>query len=238
MRQRAGLLCVVLFPLLLAVCREEAEGPERAPSVADDEAEVALDPGESHPALLIPALARDPAPERFQAYFVTTRGTFVLQTERESAPHGVDRLYNLIRIGYFRDVAFYRVVEGFIAQFGVHGDPEINAIWADATIPDDPSRSSNVRGSLSFAQEGPRSRTTQLFINLSDNPGLDSHFTPIARVVEGMSVVDSLYTGYGELAPQGKGPRPALLNQLGNAYLKRQFPEMDYIERVEMSGLR
>ena len=227
-RSARPLLCPVLLSFLLNACGEkgeqippEAEGP----------------PDESHPALLIPALARDSAPSRFQVRFLTSKGVFVIEAERESAPHGVDRLYNLIRIGYFRDIAFYRAVEGFVVQFGVHGDPEINLIWADATIPDDPVRASNVRGSLSFAQEGPRSRATQLFINLSDNPGLDEHFTPVARVVEAMTVVDALYTGYGELAPKGKGPRPALLTQLGNAYLKRQFPEMDYIETVELSSV-
>lgn len=188
---------------------------------------------EPAPELLLPAVARQEAPPVFKVRFETTKGAFVVQSTREWAPNGSDRLFNLVRVGYFNDVAFYRAVDKFIIQFGVYGDPEINALWSEAVIRDDPAGQPNRRGTIAFAQEGPNSRTTQLFVNLSDNDELnDTGFVPIAEVVEGMDVVDSLYTGYGELHPKGEGPRPFLLGRLGNTYLERQFPELDYIRKA------
>ncbi len=189
----------------------------------------------SNPALLIPSLAHEQAPASFRVEFATTKGSFVVAVEREWAPNGADRFFNLAHIGYFQDNAFFRAIEGFVVQFGINGDPEINREWANARIKDDPVKSSNQRGYVTFAMAGPNSRTTQLFINLRDNPDLDSQgFAPIGRVIEGMSVIDSLYMGYGEMAPRGKGPNPRLLNTRGNDYLERQFPALDYIKSAKV----
>ena len=149
---------------------------------------------------------------------------------RAWAPRGADRFYNLVRGGYFTEVSFYRVLKGYIAQFGTHGNPEVNRLWGDTAIADDPVQQSNTREMIAFAQQAPNSRTTQMYINLQDNVDLDeSGLAPFGQVVEGMSIVDSLFSGYGELHPKGEGPRPNLLQNLGNKYLKRQFPDLDYI---------
>jgi peptidyl-prolyl cis-trans isomerase A (cyclophilin A) len=188
---------------------------------------------EEHPALYAPALAREEAPEMFLARFETTNGDFVVSVTRAWAPRGADRFYNLIRVGYFSEVSFYRVLEGYIAQFGTHGNPEVNRLWADSRIGDDPVEESNLRGMITFAQEALDSRTTQMYINLKDNADLDkSGLAPFGQVVEGMPIVDSLFSGYGELHPKGDGPRPNLLQNLGNKYLKRQFPDLDYVLRA------
>jgi peptidyl-prolyl cis-trans isomerase A (cyclophilin A) len=165
-------------------------------------------PAGPHPALLNPSLAKEKAPAQFRVKFETTKGAFIAQVTRASAPLGADRFYNLVKMGYYNDVAFFRVIDGFMAQFGIHGDPKVNDKWKSANINDDPTRESNVRGAITFATRGPNTRTTQLFINFDDNSQLDSRgFAPFAKVVEGMEVVDQLYKGYGEGAPSGGGPR-------------------------------
>jgi len=211
-------------------CTAPEPVPEKVPESAIPPAA-----GEPSPTLLIPALNRDQAPESFRVRLVTTKGEILLDITRKAAPLGADRFYNLVRIGFFQDSAFFRTVPGFIAQFGVHGDPAIQKVWAEAQIADDPVQLSNRRGAIAFAQEGPGTRTTQLFINLRDNVELDaSGFAPLGRVTEGMEVADTLYSGYGELYPKGIGPRTNALGTLGNVYLKRQFPELDYILRAEL----
>jgi len=174
------------------------------------------------------------APEAYHVRFETTRGDVVFEIRREWAPHGADRFYNLVRTGYYDDVRFFRVVEGFMAQFGINGDPRTAVTWAQQSIPDDPMGVlSNTRGTLTFAMAGPASRTTQLFINFVDNVGLDEQgFTPIGRVVEGMDVVDRVYAGYGEMAPRGGGPAPQFILQRGNRWLRAEYPRLDYIERA------
>lgn len=194
-----------------------------------------LDSDLPHPALKTPFLAREQAPESFKVRFETTKGVFVIQVERSWAPLGADRIFNLTRIGFFEDMAFFRAIEGFVVQFGINGDPETNREWANARIKDDPGKLSNTRGSLTYAMAGPNSRTTQIFVNLRDNLNLDSEgFAPFGRVTDGMTVVDSLHTGYGEMAPRGKGPNPTILNKRGNKYLKMRFPELDYIKRASL----
>jgi len=187
---------------------------------------------EVNPGLLSPALMQEEAPAEFSVRFETTKGDFTVDCRREWAPYGVDRFYNLVRAGYFQDVAFYRAIENYIVQFGTHGNPEVTQVWSDARIRDDQPQLANDRGTLSFAQEAPNSRTTQLFINLADNSADLDQFglAPICRVTDGIDVVDSIYTGYGELQPKGDGPKPNLLQRLGNKYLRREFPEMDYIK--------
>jgi peptidyl-prolyl cis-trans isomerase A (cyclophilin A) len=182
-------------------------------------------------ALLEPASLTEKAPERFEARFETTKGTFTVEVHRAWAPNGADRFYNLVKNGFYDDVAFFRVISGFMAQFGLSGEPAINAKWRDASIPDDPVSQSNTRGMVSFATRGPNTRTTQLFINFGNNARLDGMgFSPFAKVdEEGMKVVDALHAGYGEGAPRGRGPNQGLVQSQGNAYLRAQFPELDYL---------
>jgi peptidyl-prolyl cis-trans isomerase A (cyclophilin A) len=181
-------------------------------------------------------LAKAKAPEQFRVKFETSKGNVVLQVNRAWAPVGADRFYNLVKMGYYNDVAFFRVIDGFMAQFGIHGDPKVNEKWEPARIADDPVKESNVRGAISFATTAePNTRTTQLFINYGKNSALDSQgFAPFAKVVEGMDVVDSLYKGYGEGEPRGSGPSQALLQSQGNSYLRAQFPKLDYIKRASL----
>lgn len=180
--------------------------------------------------ILEPSLAGEKAPENFKVKFATTKGNFTVEIRRDWSPNGADRFYNLVKSGFFNDIAFFRVLSGFVAQFGIHGDPQVSAKWRTAAIPDDPVKQSNARGTLTFATAGPNTRTSQLFINYRDNSNLDKMgFSPIGKVIEGMEVVDSLYSGYGEGSPQGKGPNQGAIQARGNEYLKAEFPKLDYI---------
>ncbi len=170
-------------------------------------------------------------PDKFRVRFVTTKGDFVVEVQREWAPVGAERFYNLVVAGYFQDIALFRVVDNFVVQFGIHGDPQISAAWAGAEITDDPVSQSNQRGMMTFATAGPNTRTTQIFINLRDNLRLDNMgFAPFARVIEGMNVVDAFYNGYGERPDQSR------IGQQGNTYLKASFPNLDYILSAEIVG--
>jgi len=185
------------------------------------------------PALLDPSLAKAKAPEQYKVRFETTKGDFVVQVTRAWAPLGADRFYNLVKAGYFTDVAFFRVIDGFMAQFGISGDPKIGEKWEPARIQDDPVKESNVRGMISFATAGPGTRTTQLFINYANNSKLDTMgFSPFGKVIEGMSVVDALYKDYGEGYPSGRGPSQGRIQSDGNRYLKSEFPKLDYIKQA------
>ena len=158
--------------------------------------------------------------------FETSKGAFTVAVTRALAPRGADRLFELVTIGYFTDVRFFRIVPGFIVQFGMHGDPGVNAVWEKAMLPDEPRRTSNTRGSVVFAAAGKNTRTVQLFINTADNGRkLDGQgmFSPLGLVVEGMEVVDQLNSEYGE------EPNHSHIASKGNAYLLRQFPALDYI---------
>jgi peptidyl-prolyl cis-trans isomerase A (cyclophilin A) len=180
--------------------------------------------------LLRPAAVAAPAPEVFRVRFETSRGPFVVEARRSWSPAGADRLYYLVRSRFYDGTRFFRVVPRFMAQFGVSSDPAVSQVWRERFIRDDPVLQSNLRGTLTFATSGPDTRTTQLFINYADNRFLDSRgFSPVGRVVEGMAVVDSLYAGYGEAPPSGRGPlQPRILAE-GDEYLKREFPRLDYI---------
>jgi peptidyl-prolyl cis-trans isomerase A (cyclophilin A) len=173
------------------------------------------------------------APEAFRVRFETTAGDFVIEARRDWAPRGVDRFYNLICDGFYDDVRFFRVIEGFMAQFGIPGDPGVASKWRQRRIEDDPVTESNTRGRVTFATAGPGTRTTQLFINYGDNSRLDGMgFSPIGEVVEGMSVVDALHAEYGEGAPRGLGPDQGRMQSEGNAYLEKEFPDLDWIRRA------
>ena len=179
---------------------------------------------QSSSALRNPAALTEQAPATFQAAFDTSKGRFVVAVHREWAPAGADRFYNLVKNGFFNDTRFFRVVAGQLAQFGMHGDPAVQEAWRDANVPDDPVRHSNSRGTLSFASRGANTRTTQLFVNLKDNPLYDRlGFAPFAEVISGMEVVDGLYAEYEER------PQQALIDAEGNAYLTREFPNLDFI---------
>jgi peptidyl-prolyl cis-trans isomerase A (cyclophilin A) len=170
------------------------------------------------------------APDSFLVAFQTNKGRIVVQAVRAWAPLGVDRFYELVNDRFYDGVKFFRVLPNFMAQFGVNGDPAVNAAWKDRTIRDDSVAQSNLRGYVTFATGGPDTRTTQLFINKRDNKRLDGMgFAPFAKVVEGMDVVDSLYMGYGEGAPNGPGPMQDRIQGEGNSYLNRSFPKLDSV---------
>ena len=171
------------------------------------------------------------APETFQVRFETTAGDFIVDVTRAWAPRGADRLYNLVKNGYYDGVYFYRVMSGFMAQFGMHGEPQVQIRWSRATIEDDSVVASNTRGTVTYAKGGPNTRTTQLFINFGDNSGLDAQgFAPVGRVSEGMDVVDLIHSGYGNIEELGgTGPRAYNITSQGNAYLEENFPDLDHI---------
>jgi peptidyl-prolyl cis-trans isomerase A (cyclophilin A) len=177
-----------------------------------------------------PSTLNETAPETFRAKFETSKGAVTIEVVRANAPLGADRFYNLVKSGYFKDIAFFRVIPGFMAQFGIHGDPKVAAAWRPARIQDDPVKSGNARGAISFAMAGPNTRTTQFFINLVNNSRLDGMgFSSFGKVVEGMDVVDKINGEYGEGAPRGRGPDQGRVQSEGNGYLKKDFPNLDYI---------
>ena len=175
---------------------------------------------------------RATAPDTFVVRFATSRGDFLVQVPRVWSPRGADRFYNLVRAGYYDRTKFFRVVPGFVVQWGVHGDPAVNQAWARQCIQDDPVRRTNIRRAVTFAFGAPNTRTTQVFINYGLNTSLDrAGFSPFGEVIEGMEVVDSLYAGYGEIATVegASGVNPVTATEQGNAYLAREFPLLDSI---------
>ena len=176
----------------------------------------------------------DRAPDTFRVRFETTKGAFVVEVVRDWAPRGADRFHELVWEKYFDGVRFHRVIRRFIAQFGVSPNPKTNELWRMLRIQDDPRKESNKRGTIAFAHNGPATRTTQVFINLTDNSKVldGSGFAPFGRVVEGMDVVDQLYFAYGELAPKGAGPDASRVELEGEPYIARNFPRLDTINRA------
>ncbi|HEY2376992.1 MAG TPA: peptidylprolyl isomerase [Gemmatimonadaceae bacterium] len=211
----AGAAATVVLSILVGCARHEG------PLLAPNEAELA-----------------QPAPDSFRVDMETSRGKMTVMARRAWAPHGVDRFYYLTKHHYYDSTYFFRVVENFVAQFGISGQPTVNTGWEARRIPDDPVRHPNTRGTIAFASEGPNTRTVQLFINLRDNPKLDSYgggFPPIAEVIDGLNVAESLYDGYGEGAPAGLGPRQELIMNQGNDYLRHFFPRLDLIQRATIA---
>jgi peptidyl-prolyl cis-trans isomerase A (cyclophilin A) len=215
---------VLSFSLLV---QSQTPAPKSAPAQSS-----AAKPGAAHtvaaglrPSLLNPASLKARAPAVFMARFSTSAGDFVVEVHREWAPLGADRFYNLVRYGYFTNAAFFRVVPGFVVQFGLSADPAVNKVWKTAKIQDDPVVQSNKRGNLVFATAGPNTRTTQLFINFADNARLDRMgFAPFGSIVEGMDVVDKIFSAYGET------PQQDLIEEQGDAYLKANFRDIDRIK--------
>ncbi len=180
-----------------------------------------------------PAALTEQAPATYKAKFETSKGTFVVQVTRTWAPVGADRFYNLVKNGFFDNGRFFRDIAGFMVQFGLNGDPAVNAKWRVARIQDDKVTQHNTRGMITFATSGPNARTTQVFINFGDNSNLDGMgFAPFGHVVSGMDVVDKLYSGYGEGAPNGAGPDQMRIQTEGNAYLTKSFPKLDYVKKA------
>ncbi len=183
------------------------------------------------PALLKPATLTAKAPDVYEVKLATTKGDITIQVTRAWAPLGADRFYNLVKHGFYNDAAFFRIVPGFVVQFGLSGDPAVNKAWKNANIKDDPVTQSNKPGTLTFATAGPNTRTTQLFINLGNNAPLDGQgFAPFGQVTSGMDVVQKLYTGYGERPDQG-----AITDQ-GKAYIDKNFPNIDKIQTATITA--
>jgi len=196
-------------------------------------------PREAPNPLLTPSRLTETAPPTFRVRLETSAGAVVLLVHRDWAPLGVDRFYNLVKNGFYDDTRVYRVLDGFMAQFGMNGDPRVNMAWRNKVIVDDPVAHSNARGTVSFAKGGLHSRTTEVFINYRDNGALDERgFAPIAEVVAGMDVVDRFYKEYGDGPPRGEGPYQAQVQAQGNAYLDVSFPELTRIEHavIEPAG--
>ena len=206
----------IVFAAALALGILAAHSPSRAGNLSD------------------PASLNEKAPAVYKAKFDTSKGTFVGEVHRDWAPNGADRFYNLVKSGFYNDAPFFRVIEGFMVQFGINGDPAVSAAWRNARIPVDQAKESNKRGFITYAMGGtPDTRTTQVFINFQNNSSLDGQgFAPFGEVVSGMAVVDKIYSGYGEGAPRGKGPDQGRIQTEGNAYLTKDFSNLDYIKKA------
>jgi peptidyl-prolyl cis-trans isomerase A (cyclophilin A) len=201
-------------------------------AIAPPAMSLGMSPAMSH-ALMNPASLTEQAPPVYKAKFDTSKGAFEIQVHRDWAPAGADRFSNLVKNGFFDNTRFFRVVSGFMVQFGLNGDPSVSAQWRQARIRDDQVKQSNTRGMVTFATAGPNTRTTQVFINFGDNNRLDGMgFAPFGQVVSGMNIVDALYSGYGDVAPGGNGPEQGRVQQEGNAYLTKDFAKLDYIKKA------
>src|SRR5690242_5397565 len=241
-------ICILLTAALAAGCSKKepssesqpAEKPQAsapaqpppatstAPAAEAKNAAPTAVPHGDDPSLLHPARLNEKAPEKYQVRFDTTRGAFTVTVTRASAPLGADRFYNLVKHHFYDNAAFFRVVPGFVVQFGISSSPAVSAAWKNTEFKDDPVTQSNKRGSLTFATAGPNTRTTQVFINLKDNARLDGMgFSPFGVVDgNGMNVVEMMYEGYGDNA----GPDQDQLEKQGDPYLKKGWPKLDYIK--------
>lgn len=215
-----ALLAFLALELIPVACKE------KTPPVPPSEAAVPT---------TAPPQADPASPDSFRVKFATTKGDFTVDVFRAWAPKGADRFFRLVTEGYFKDVRFFRVLPGFMAQFGLSGNPALNAKMDTLRIADDPVTQSNKRGMLTFATAGPNTRSNQFFINYKDNAMLDAQgFAPFGRVVDGMKAVDAMYSGYGEGAPNGAGPDQESIRNKGNEYLQRTFPKLDYIKSATL----
>ena len=202
-------------------------------------ASIALGQAATNAVLKNPSALKEMAPAQFKVNFDTSAGVFEVEVHRDWAPNGADRFYNLVKNGFFDNARFFRVISGFMVQFGINGDPAVNSVWREARIPRDPVKEGNKRGNITFAMQGgpngPDTRTTQVFINFRDNSNLDPiGFASFGRVTKGMDVVDKIYSGYGEGAPSGAGPEQGRVQAEGNAYLTKDFPKLDYIKKASI----
>ena len=170
-----------------------------------------------------------PTPAEFKVQFDTSKGVFIVEVHRDWAPHGVDRIYELVENKFYDDARFFRVLRGFVVQWGIHKSPDTEALWRQLQIIDDRVTQSNLRGYVTFATAGPNTRTTQVFVNLRNNTQLDGQgFAPFGKVTDGMDVVDILYAGYGEQVQQN------MVERQGNQYLESNWPKLDYIKTARV----
>lgn len=227
-------LCLSLC--LVALSAPAAQTPAASPKPKTQTA-TGAHPATTHrmttdPALLHPATLTVHAPETFDATFVTTKGDFVVQVTRAWSPLGADRFYNLVKHGFFTGAPFFRIIPGFVVQFGLTGNPAVNKVWQDANIKDEAVKQSNLPGYVTFAKSSmPNSRATQFFINLGNNTGLDAQgFSPFGRVTSGMDVVQKLYSGYGE------APDQSAITSQGSAYFLKKFPNLDLIKSATITS--
>jgi peptidyl-prolyl cis-trans isomerase A (cyclophilin A) len=228
----AALACACSI-MSVAAAQTPAPAPAKKPTTVAKAPAARTTPYD--PALLQPATLRAKAPAEYDVKFVTTQGEFTIHVTRAWAPNGADRFYNLVRHHYYDGAAFFRVLPGFMAQFGISPYPEVSKVWETANIKDDPIVQSNHRGFVSFATAGPNTRTTQVFINYGNNEALDrSGFSAFAVVTDGIEVVDKLYSGYGEGAPDGHGPDQGLISTRGHGYLEKGFPKLDIIRSATL----
>lgn len=233
-RFRAFFLCAIIFVLPCSLRAQDQTGPAMKASAPPHKSTASGGHGDA--GLLHPATLKAKAPEVYEATFTTTKGDFVVQVTRAWAPNEADRFYNLVKHGYFTGVEFFRVVPGFVVQFGLTGSPAINKAWEEATIKDDPVTQTNAAGTITFAQTGsPNSRSTQVFINLGENGALDHSgqgFAPFGKIISGMDVVQGLYGGY---ADQPTNHQDEITNQ-GNVYLQKNFPKLDSIKSAKITS--
>ncbi len=175
-------------------------------------------------------------PDVWRALFDTSQGSFVVEVHKDWAPNGAAQFWKLVQMGFFNNTRFYRVRPDFIAQFGLSGDPQTNSLLSASPVDDDPPSQKNGKGTLAFAQSGPRTRRTQVFVNLKDNPALDQGgFVPFGKVTHGFEVFDKLNSAYGEWDPPGRGPNAVRIQSQGNAYLDTQFPKLDKLLRAKVT---
>lgn len=206
-----------------------APGQDQAPPKAASKGPF---PQSTHPNLAAPEKATEQAPAKFQVKFDTTVGDIVVDCQRDWAPHGVDRFYNLVKIGFFDDVSFFRAVKGFVVQFGIHGNPDVAAKWKGAKLPADEVKETNRKGTLTFAMARvPTSRTTQMFFNLVDNKRLDGMgFAPVCEISQGIQNLEQIYMDYGGRPSQQQGT----IQAQGNKFLREQYPLLDYIKTATL----
>jgi len=233
---RAEMARALVLTLLFAIgCSTPAPAPAATGGEPAAGGDASADAVPVDPKLLDTEAANATAPDQYDVEFETTEGTFVVTVHRDWAPIGADRFYNLVAIGYYDDSAFFRVVQGFMVQFGIHASPKVAAAWKPARIADDPRKQPNRRGTISFANSGPNSRTTQVFINYSSHAQLDQMgFAPFGEVTRGFEVVQKLHSGYGDGPPNGPGPDQRDIERSGSSFLRKQFPELDWIETAKI----
>jgi peptidyl-prolyl cis-trans isomerase A (cyclophilin A) len=232
------MIAAMLFFVALPSREARAQAQTAAQPKASTGTATAHKPASTSPydrALLRPALLTAKAPATFQVKFTTTKGDFTISVTRAWAPLGADRFYNLVRHHFYDNTSFFRALKGFVVQWGISAYPPVTAAWEHAPIKDDPAVQSNLKGYVTYAMGGPNTRTTQLFINLVDNNRLDGMgFAAFGQVTEGMDVVESLYTGYGEGAPDGQGPEQDKIEKLGKPYLDKNFERLDSIKTTTL----
>jgi peptidyl-prolyl cis-trans isomerase A (cyclophilin A) len=234
---RIALIVGSCLVLALSAMAQTPPAPAKSPSSSDQASgSPGPVPGTYESALLQPAALHAIAPNEYEVKFVTTAGDFTVKVTRAWAPNGADRFYNLVQHHFYDGASFFRVIKGFMAQFGLSPYPPVNVAWVNAHIKDDPVKQNNRRGYVTFAMSSqPNSRSTQVFINLVDNNSLDrSGFAPFGQVIEGMENVDKIYSGYGEGDPNGNGPRQDYVGGRGHTYLEKSFPKLDVIRSARL----